>query len=279
MKRTALIIVVVVVALVAVSLFLKAPGKAAINEMRPFCEVPIAHRGYFDNTGLVPENSLAAFQAAIDHGYAIELDVQITKDGTPIVLHDRDLSRTSGIDKNVVEMTSEEVVACHLFETEETVPTLAEALDLIDGQVPLLVEIKGELGDDAAAISAAAAEVLDDYDGLYAVQSFNPIALQWFKDNRPEVVRGLLCLDYISDGLSDNAFFRVVLTGMFTNFLARPNFISYEMASDGQLTFEAIQNFTDLPCLAWTIHNQDDLDQARDGGFDGVIFDSFEAAQ
>ena len=269
--------VIIVFAIVAVVLFLKAPGASARAEMEPFCQVPIAHRGYFDNGSNAPENSLAAFQAAIDHGYAIELDVQLTADGTPVVLHDRDLVRSSGVHENVSDMTDAELAKCRLFGTDEKVPTFAEVLDLIDGQVPVLVEIKGEVGDDTDAISSAAAEVLDEYDGVYAVQSFNPLALKWFKDNRPDVTRGLLCRDYIADGLTDNAFSRIVLTAQLTNFLARPNFISYELSSDDQVTFKAIQYFTDLPCLAWTLKSQDDLDRARTDGFDGFIFDSFEA--
>ena len=240
-------------------------------------EQPIAHRGYFDNDSAAPENSLAAFQRAIDHGYAIELDTQITADGTVVVLHDKSLERTSGIDKNVDEMTDAELAECRLFDTAEKVPTFKEALDLINGQVPLLVEIKGEAGDDVAAISAATAELLDGYDGVYAVQSFNPFALQWFMNNRPDVPRGLLSKDFIADGEGQSTVNRIALTGMFTNVVCRPNFISYELKSDGQLTFEAVQAFTDLPCFAWTIKSQDELDKARAAGFDAFIFDSFEA--
>ena len=276
-KKAGIAIGVVVVVLLGAAVFLKMPGPSARAQLQPFMKQPIAHRGYFDNDGTAPENSLAAFQAAIDHGYAIELDTQISADGTVYVLHDKSLLRSSGIDRNIEDMTDEELATCSLFGSKETVPAFAEVLKLVNGQVPLLVEIKGEAGDDVAAISKATAELLDDYDGIYAVQSFNPFALQWFKDNRPQVPRGLLSKDFIADGEGQSTVNRVALTGMFTNVVARPNFIAYELASDGQLTFEAMQALSDLPCFAWTLKSQEELDQARAAGFDAFIFDSFEA--
>ncbi len=192
------------------------------------------------------------------------------------MLHDRSLLRTSGIDRNVQDMTDAELAECRLFDTDEHVPTFAEVLDLVDGQVPLLVEVKGEAGDDVLAISAVTYELLKSYDGVYVIQSFNPFALQWFKDNAPDVPRGLLSKDFIADPEGQSLVNRIALTTMFTNFLARPNFISYELKSSGQLTFQAIKNLSDVPCFAWTLKSQEELDAARAQNFDGFIFDSFE---
>lgn len=267
----------VVVALLAATVFLKMPGESAVAKLQPFMEQPIAHRGYFDNGGDAPENSLAAFQRAIDHGYAIELDTQITADGTVVVLHDKSLLRTSGVDANVDDVTDGELAKMRLFDTDERIPSFAEVLQLIDGQVPLLVEIKGEAGDDVASISAKTAELLDGYDGAYAVQSFNPFALKWFKDNRPDVPRGILSKDFIAEGEGQSPVNRLALTGMLTNVLARPNFISYQLSNSDQLTFSATHALSDLPCFAWTLKSQEELDAARDQGFDAFIFDSFEA--
>jgi len=277
-KKKALIAAVcIIVVLLGATVFLKMPGPSARAQLEPFMKQPIAHRGYFDNDSAAPENSLAAFQRAIDHGYAIELDTQLSADGTVVVLHDKSLLRSSGVDRNVQDMTDAELASCTLFNSSEKVPTFAEALKLINGQVPLLVEIKGEAGDDVAAISKATAELLDKYDGVYVVQSFNPFALQWFKENRPSVPRGLLSKDFIADGEGQSVVNRAALTSMLTNVAARPNFISYELKSDGQLTFEAMQQLSDLPCFAWTLKSQEELDKAKAAGFDGFIFDSFEA--
>ena len=275
-KKAGITIGVIVVVILGVTVFLKMPGESAVEQLKPFTKAPIAHRGYFDNEGPAPENSLPAFQATIDHGYCIEIDTQITADGTAVVLHDKSLLRTSGVDRNVEDMTDAELAECRLFDTDEKVPTFAEVLDLIDGQVPLLVEIKGEAGDDVASISAATYEQLKTYDGIYVVQSFNPFALQWFKDNAPDVPRGLLSKDFIADPEGQSLVNRIALTPMLTNVLARPNFISYELKSSNQLTFQAMKNLTDLPCLAWTMKSQEELDAARAAGFDGFIFDSFE---
>ncbi len=275
-KKAGITIGVIVVVVLGVTVFLKMPGESAAKQLEPFMKAPIAHRGYFDNEGPAPENSLAAFQLAVDHGYCVEIDTQLTADGTVIVLHDKSLLRTSGVDRNVDEMTDAELAECRLFDSDEKVPTFAEVLDLIDGQVPLLVEIKGEAGDDVVAISAATYEQLKTYDGVYIVQSFNPFALQWFKDNAPDVPRGLLAKDLIADSEGQSLLNRIVLTPMFTNFLARPNFFSYELKSSGQLTFQAMKNLSDLPCFAWILQSQEELDAARAQGFDGFIFDSFE---
>ena len=276
-KKVLIAVICIIVVLLGITVFLKMPGPSTRAQLEPFMKQPIAHRGYFDNDSAAPENSLAAFQRAIDHGYAIELDTQLSADGTVVVLHDKSLLRSSGVDRNVQDMTDAELASCTLFNSSEKVPTFAEALKLINGQVPLLVEIKGEAGDDVAAISKATAELLDKYDGVYVVQSFNPFALQWFKENRPSVPRGLLSKDFIADGEGQSVVNRAALTSMLTNVAARPNFISYELKSDGQLTFEAMQQLSDLPCFAWTLKSQEELDKAKAAGFDGFIFDSFEA--
>ena len=247
-KKAIIVICCIVVVLVGVSIPLKMPGASATDQLKPFMKQPIAHRGYFDNDSAAPENSLAAFQRAIDHGYAIELDTQLTADGTVIVLHDKSLLRSSGVDRNVDDMTDAELAECRLFGSSEKVP-----------------------------ISEATAKLLDEYDGVYVVQSFNPFALQWFMNNRPDIPRGLLAKDFIADGEGQSFVNRIALTGMFTNVVARPNFISYELKSDGQPTFEAMQAFTDLPCFAWTLKSQEELDQAKAAGFEDFIFDSFEA--
>jgi glycerophosphoryl diester phosphodiesterase len=275
-KIVVIVIGCVVVVLIGAAIFLKMPGASAAAKLEPFTKAPIAHRGYFDNESDAPENSLAAFQRAIDHGYCIELDTQVTADGTVVVLHDKSLLRTSGIDRNVEDMTDAELAECRLFDTDEKVPTFAEVLKLINGQVPLLVEIKGEAGDDVAAISAATYDLLKSYNGVYVVQSFNPFALQWFKDNQPDVPRGILVKDFIEDGEGQSIVNRLALTAMLTNVVARPNFISYEFATSDQLTFQAMKNLTDLPCFAWTLKSQEELDAARAAGFDAFIFDSFE---
>lgn len=275
--RVRKVLLFLLIVIIAAAIFCKMPGEKVSDKLAPFYEQPIAHRGYFDNNSSAPENSLAAYQRAIDHGYAIEIDTQISKDGTAWVLHDKSLLRSSGIDRNIVDMTDAEIEQCTLFGTTEKVPRLSEVLALVDGKVPILVEIKGEAGDDVKAISKATAELLDNYQGVYAMQSFNPFAVQWFRENRPDVPRGILVKDFIADGEGQNPAIRFALTAQLTNVLARPNFISYELKGSNQVTFMAMRAVTGIDCFAWTLKSQGELDAAKAKGFNGFIFDSFEA--
>lgn len=275
-KPLAIGVCALIVAAAAIS-FMKMPGENAKAQVEPFTKTPIAHRGYYDNDGTAPENSLAAFQRAVDHGYAIELDTQITADGTVVVLHDKNLARTSGIDKSVNDMTDAEIAECRLFGSDQHVPTFGEALALIDGKVPLLVEIKTKAGDDAAVISQKTAELLDGYDGDYLVESFNPLVLAWFKEHRPGVARGLLVKDFVTNAEGQPILACIALSGMFMNVIARPHFIACKFSDSGRAAFAAMHALHDIPCFAWTLRSQEELDEARAQGFVGFIFEHFEA--
>lgn len=276
MKKALAGIVVVLVVLCGVYAYAAAPGGKAEEQLAPFKGQLIAHRGYFDNDAGVPENSLSAFERAIEKGYVIELDVQVSADGTAYVFHDQDVERMCGQPGKMYELTNVQLNKLRLLGTDERIPTFKEVLELIDGKVPLLVEVKGVSGDDPAAISEAAAKLLDQYDGAYVVQSFNPFALQWFRQNRPAVARGLLSKDFMADPEGLSLVNRIALSTMATNILARPNFISYELKWSSQLNFSVIRALSGIDCFAWTLKSQEELDQAVAQKFDSYIFDSFE---
>ncbi|MBS8227825.1 glycerophosphodiester phosphodiesterase family protein [Vannielia litorea] len=160
---------------------------------------PLAHRGYHDRAAGRVENSRAAFEAAIAAGYGIELDVQPSKDGVPMVFHDYALSRLTGETGPVAQRTAEELGQIMLTGGGEGVPTLAEVLRLVDGQVPLLIEIKdqdGALGPDVGTLEQAVAEVMAGYGGPVAVMSFNPHSVAAMAGLMPDVPRGLVTDDY-----------------------------------------------------------------------------------
>ena len=138
---------------------------------------PIAHRGYFNEKA--PENSLAAFQNAIDHGYAIEMDVQLLKDGTIIVFHDKHLKRMTGFDKDLKEVTYEEIKHLKLLDTDEGIPTFRSFLEFIDGRVPIVIEFKNE--STSNLLEEKGYDILRSYRGDYVIQSFNPLSIYWFK--------------------------------------------------------------------------------------------------
>ncbi len=161
-----------------------------------FLRVPIAHRALHDLAAGRPENSLSAMRAAIDRGYGIELDLQAASDGTPMVFHDYKLSRLTGEKGLVNQRTASELNQIGLTGSThgDTIPTLAQVLDLVAGRVPLLIEIKdqdGALGPDTGALEAATARELETYQGPVAVMSFNPHSVAEFNRLAPHVPVGL----------------------------------------------------------------------------------------
>ena len=160
-----------------------------------FIQAPIAHRTLHDVADGRPENSLAGARAAIEHGYGIEIDLQISKDGVPMVFHDYSLERLTDETGAVTQHTAKELRAIQLKGGNEGVPTLEEFLKLVDGRVPLLVEIKdqdGALGPNVGALEQAACSVLKDYDGASALMSFNPHAIAKCAEFAPDIPRGLV---------------------------------------------------------------------------------------
>ena len=148
-----------------------------------------AHRG-LHGPG-VPENSMAAFRAAIDAGAGIECDVRLSGDGQVMVFHDHDLRRLCA-SALAVEATQAEVLAGQkLYDSSEHIPWLAELLNLVAGRVPILIELKCRSGN-AAPLAKAVAKELDDYAGPVGVMSFEPKAIKWFARHRPYRRRGLV---------------------------------------------------------------------------------------
>ncbi len=156
---------------------------------------PFAHRGLHDVGDGCPENSLAAAQAAIEHGYGIELDVQLTADAEAVVFHDYKLDRLTSARGAVRQKSAAELAGIQLTGGDEGIPSLTEFLDLVAGQVPILLEIKdqdGALGKDVGPLERAVAAALKDYQGDVAVMSFNPHSVAAMKDLAPTCPRGLV---------------------------------------------------------------------------------------
>lgn len=228
-----------------------------------------AHRGYHDKPQ-IPENSMAAFRCAIAHGYGVELDVHLSRDGKVVVIHDESLKRTCGVDRKVGDLTAEELKRYRLEGTMEQIPFLEEALPLFVGTTPLLIELKVDHGN-AAALSHAVMEALDRYPVDYCIQSFHPQAMAWFRKNRPEVIRGQLSgrlrnLDPVTS---------FVLRNLLTNVIARPDFIAYRFADRSALSLRLCR-MLGAEVFYWTIRSPAEQKAAEaDGGT--IIFEQFEA--
>ena len=240
-------------------------------QMKPYMEQYIAHRGFFNNKD-VPENSLKAFALAVQHGYGIELDVQLTADNKLVVFHDEELIRMCGAEGNLWQKTFDEIKDLRLLETDEPIPLFEDVLNTVGGRVPLIVEIKSE--GRYTDCSRLANEMLKGYKGEFCVESFHPLVVRWFKKHSPHIVRGQLSTDHIKDGEKGGNVGRFLLSNMVFNFLSKPDFIAFNHEHKGMFSFKLCRKLYKPVTVAWTIKSEEQLENARDS-FEVFIFDSF----
>lgn len=207
----------------------------------------IAHRGFHSKD--VPENSLKAFELAVEKNISIELDVRLTKDCRIVVFHDKDLQRMCGVEGNVFDYTYEQLSVFKLKESDEKIPLLSEVLKLVDGRVPLLIELKD--GAPFGELERRVNHMLKKYDGEYAIQSFNPFSVMWFRFNAPKVPRGQLISTY-KKKLDLEYIERVICASPIVwRLISAPNFISADLRSMSlETAFKAVDADADL--ITWT---------------------------
>ena len=218
-----LYILIGVLALGALYLFMMTPALSKNANMEAIGRLDIAHRGLYDNEAGIPENSLAAFSRAIEHGFAIEMDVQVTADDRLVVFHDAQTERMTGVVGRIKNMTLEEIEKLRLLGTEEHIPTFEEFLALVDGRVPLCIEFKGDTGN-GRHLAKCCCEVLDRYKGPFYMESFYPGCLIWVRHHRPDMGRGQLATAHGLHFAPADFFLRNLLF----NFLTKPHFIAYD---------------------------------------------------
>lgn len=230
-----------------------------------------AHRGLHDNRTEAPENSMAAFKKAVESGYGIELDVQLTKDEIPVIFHDETLKRICNQEGNVRDYTYEELQQFTLCDSTERIPLFQDFLNMVAGRVPLIVEIK--IHENADKVCTKVDEILKKYEGPYCMESFHPLAVRWYKKHRPQVIRGQLSANFRDENKKE-IFSHFLVHHLLLNFLARPDFIAYNHKHKKVLSRQICQHFYKALSVAWTIRSQQELDDARDG-FSLFIFESF----
>lgn len=207
----------------------------------------IAHRGYHDIKKEIPENSLQAFKRAILYNYLIEFDIHLTKDNKLVVFHDENLKRMCGIDKNISDCTYDELKKLYLLNTSSKIPLLKEVLDLVNNKVPIIIEIKGN--NKYGVIEKYLVKLLDNYKGEYAVQSFNPLNILWFKLNRPNVICGIIKLFYRKKDLK-----QLILKTLFlrADYIAKDvKFFSKKRRTNNKLI------------IGWTIRTKEEYDKYK----------------
>lgn len=230
-----------------------------------------AHRGLHNLEQGIPENTMAAFGRAVDAGYGIELDVQLSKDGQVVVFHDFDLKRVCSVDGDVSDYTYEELRRFPVCNTRERIPLLADVLKLVDGKVPLLVEMKYK--NFTSRICEEADRLLNAYHGLYSIESFHPWALMWYRRHRPEVCRGQLAMNFQRQE-GNYSPERFAVRHLLLNFLGRPDFIAYDIRDKKALSKNICRKLFGCPSAAWTVKSGEQLEQARPY-YDSFIFDGF----
>lgn len=262
---------IILLVLVALYLFLIAPRMIHRADRTPFLNRHYAHRGLFDNESEAPENSLAAIRKAVEAGYGIEFDVQLTKDEKLVVFHDATLKRMCGVEGNVWEYTLEELRQFKLAKSEETIPTFEEVLAAVDSRVPLIIEYK--LDRVQTKVCELADKVLQGYQGVYCVECFHPLAVYWYRKNRPDVMRGQLCEEYFRFDKYKGNHIMTVMSFLLPNVVTRPDFIAYNHLHESNISRRLCRMLGGLS-VAYTIKSEAEYGKAKDK-FDLFIFDSF----
>ena len=262
-------ILILVLILLAVYLFLICPSfqRPDDSHLRGWL---YAHRGLHDGNVSVPENSMEAFRLAVENGYGMELDVQLTKDGKLIVHHDGSLKRVCGVDRLIRDTDYADLP---LLPDGSKIPLLAEVLSMVDGRTPIIVEVKHNGG--AAKNAAGAWEVLKNYQGPYCVESFDPTAMYYFRKHAPHIVRGQLASGGKWNKADLNFASYVALRYLLVHVLSRPHFVSYKVPEDKVLSMWLMKHVFKPYLACWTVRSQQVLDYAYAQGYQYPIFELF----
>ncbi|MDD4839472.1 MAG: glycerophosphodiester phosphodiesterase family protein [Clostridia bacterium] len=225
---------------------------------------PIAHRGLHNDK--LPENSMPAFAAAIEKGYNIEMDLHLTSDGKIVVFHDSNLKRVCKIDKDIKleDLTYEELIQYHLSGTDNSIPLFDELLELVDGKVGLLIELKN-VNPFYHGLEKAVIERLKTYKGDFALQSFNPWSMKYCRLHSNFVVGQLATYENKSFAPLGKLYFAKI---------SKPAFIAYDIR---QAENKYVAKWRkSLPLLVWTINTPERLQKAKDIKANNIIFELLE---
>lgn len=212
-------------------------------------DVPVAHRGYHDMNRDVWENTLSAFSRAVEAGFAIECDIQLSADSVPMIFHDDKLERLCGIPGDVRERTAAELSMLAVGGTADRIPTLKQMLELVAGRVPLVIEIKGRTPEDDDGFVEDVLEVLEGYQGKVALMSFDHHILRGLKDAGAPYPVGLTAM-----GDKPEEFFRhdeAMQLGL--------DFISYHWPHLPN-SFITARRQAGIPVITWTVRDANGIE-------------------
>ena len=262
-----------ILAALALGVALAVQGRRGHPGMETLRGWAYAHRGL--HGGGVPENSMAAFRAALEAGYGVELDIHLTADGDLAVIHDSTLARTAGADRRVADLTMAQLREYTLEGTRQTIPAFRDVLNLFAGRAPLIVELKAD-GDNCRQLVEAAVAAMAGYRGPWCMESFDPRCVYLLKKNHPEVIRGQLAENFLAAGNSRmHPVLQFALTHNLFNFLTRPDFVAYRFDQrDATPTTRIWEKLWKLQGVAWTLRSREAYDAAAARGW-MPIFEGF----
>lgn len=239
------------------------PGRSSEAQRAPFRGRYFAHRGLYTDTA--PENSLAAFRAAAAAGYGVELDVRLTRDGIVVISHDDNLLRMTGRRVSVSSLSFDELQNLPLKGTAERVPRFSAALDILcSAKVPVIVELK--TCRRWRKLCEKTLECLDQHDGIFCVESFDPRIVAWFRRKAPEMLRGFLTSQPNDLNLGPIKSF-LSSRGLY-NWMCRPQFIAHHVGK--QSASIKLAQLLGAMRVTWTAH-----DRLEESHSDAVIFEHF----
>lgn len=237
--------------------------------------VRFAHRGLHDLDRGIPENSMAAFRRAVDHGFGAELDVHLMADGELAVVHDSSLKRVCGADVFIEDLTAGDLKDYPLMGTEERIPLLRDVLALFEGGAPLVIELKAERGN-AYALTDAVMTALEGWNGACCLESFHPAVLMRLKEKYPRVLRGQLSQDFLRDSeVGDLSLpVRFALTNLLTTALTRPDFIAYHWKDRRNASLRLMKALYGVHEVGWTVRDKETMEALDQEGVTS-IFEGF----
>lgn len=266
-----MIIVGIVVIIILLLFVLCMKGRKGYDGIESLKGYYYAHRGLHGEG--IPENSMAAFKAARDAGYGIELDVHLMSDGTLAVIHDSSLKRTTGSDDIIENLKKEDLDYIHLEGTNEKIPTLQQVLNLYQDAAPIIVELKSYRGN-YNQLCETACSVLKEYEGTYCIESFDPRCIVALRTNHRDVIRGQLTENFFLSQSKISKKLKFILRHQLLNFLTKPDFVAYRFEDRFTISNFIVRKIWGVQGVAWTIKTQEDLDIAvREGWI--PIFEGF----
>ena len=226
---------------------------------------PVAHRGLWGNG--ITENSISAYENAVKNGYPIEIDLFLTTDNVLVSFHDDNLLRMTGVNKLIYEQNLSYLKTLSISKDGEKIPTFEEVLRVVNGKVPLLIEIKNQPNKMVVDVLV---ERLKSYKGEFAIQSFNPLYINRVKKLAPQFTRGILA-NSIEEDLKTLSFIkRIIVKHMPLNFLIKPHFIAHSYQG---LPVKKRKR-KGLPVISWTVTSKEIYNEISPY-VDNIIFEHF----